>query len=171
MTDALSIGSVSLPLDAVTRTFAILGQRGTGKTTGAVVLVEEMAAAGGHVAILDPVGAWWGIMHAGERPGLEGIVIGGEHGDVPLEETGGQLVAELVTSRYYPVIVIDMKLLRKGAQLRFMADYCEALFHLSRCVTSKGGIHCLLELSGQMKPGIPRQAAIAFLRGARIVMR
>jgi hypothetical protein len=125
-------GQVILPLDAVTRTFAVLGQRGTGKTNAAVDLVEEMVSAGGHVAILDPVGVWYGITHAGTGPGLEGIVIGGEHGDIPLEETGGQLVAEFVVGRHYPVVVIDLKLLRKGAQLRFMADYCEALFHLNR---------------------------------------
>jgi hypothetical protein len=123
---------IEIPLDAVTRTFAVLGQRGTGKTNAAVVMVEEMVKAGGHVAILDPVGVWYGVTHAGTGPGLEGIVIGGEHGDVPLEETGGQLVAEFVVARHYPVVVIDLKLLRKGAQLRFMADYCETLFHLNR---------------------------------------
>lgn len=122
----------TLPLDAVTRTFAVLGQRGTGKTNTAVVLAEEMARKGGHVAVLDPVGAWYGITRRGEKKGIEGIVIGGEYGDVPLEETGGQLVAELVIGRHYPVVVIDLKLLRKGAQLRFMADYLEALFHANR---------------------------------------
>ena len=42
MTDyQLNLGkALSLPVDAVTRTIAILGQRGTGKTSTAVVLVE-----------------------------------------------------------------------------------------------------------------------------------
>lgn len=89
----------ALPLDAVTRTFGVLGQRGTGKTNAAVVMVEEMARAGGHVVVPDPVGAWYGLTRAGTGSGLPGIVIGGEHGDVPLEESGGQLVAELVVGR------------------------------------------------------------------------
>lgn len=122
----------TLPLDAVTRTFAVLGQRGTGKTNTAVVMVEEMARKGGHVVILDPVGAWWGITRRGEKKGVEGIVIGGEFGDVPLEETGGQLVAELVVGRHWPVVVLDLKMLRKGAQLRFMADFLEGVFHANR---------------------------------------
>lgn len=136
MSDVLHIGvsdavDVCLPTDFVTSATAIVGQRGTGKSTAARRFVEQVARSGGHAAILDPVGAWWGITHAGSGPGLEGIVIGGEHGDVPLEETGGHLVAELVVARHWPVVVIDLRLLRKGQQLRFMADYCETLFHLN----------------------------------------
>lgn len=122
----------TLPLDAVTRTFAVLGQRGTGKTNTAVVMAEEMARKGGHVVVFDPVGAWWGITRRGEKKGVEGIVIGGEFGDVPLEETGGQLVANLIVGRHWPVVVIDLKMLRKGAQMRFMADCLEGLFHANR---------------------------------------
>lgn len=120
----------TLPADAVARSFAVFGQRGTGKTNTAVVMVEEMARKGGHVAVLDPVGAWWGITRAGRKRGVEGIVIGGEHGDVPLEEAAGELVAEMVVDRHWPVVVLDMSELRKGAQVRFMADYLESLFHL-----------------------------------------
>jgi len=148
-----------LPLDAVTRAFAFLGQRGTGKTTGAVVLTEEMVRHGGHVAVLDPVGAWWGITHAGSKKGLKGIVIGGEHGDVPLEETGGNLVAELVASHQYRLVVIDTNLLRKGPQTRFMADYCETLFHLNR-----EALHQVFEEADRPAPQMPREKDISAMR-------
>lgn len=38
--------TLTLPIDAVTQTFAVLGKRGSGKTTTAVVLTEELLAAG-----------------------------------------------------------------------------------------------------------------------------
>jgi hypothetical protein len=143
--------SPTLPGDAITRTFGVLGQRGTGKTTTAVVLVEAIVKHGGYAAILDPVGAWYGITRAGERPGARGVVVGGEHGDVPLEETGGQLVADLVVRRQWPVVVIDMKLLRKGQQIRFMADFAETLFHSNRAP-----LHVVFEEADRALPQSPR---------------
>lgn len=142
---------VQLPLDAVTRTFAALGQRGTGKTSVAVVMAEEMLANGGHVAILDPVGVHWGITRPGTGKGYPGVVIGGEHADVPLEETVGGLVAELVVGRHWPVVVIDMKLLRKGAQRRFMADFLEGVYFHNR-----HPLHVIFEEADQALPQTPR---------------
>lgn len=121
-----------IPPDAVTRTFGIFGVKRSGKTTTARSLAEGIVKLGGHVVILDPVGVWWGITRAGEGPGLPGVVIGGEHADIPLEETGGELVAEFVASRQQRVVVVDMQLLRKGEQRRFMADFLETLYHINR---------------------------------------
>ena len=45
-----------LPLQAVTETFAILAKRGSGKTSTAVVLAEEMIGAGQQALIIDPTG-------------------------------------------------------------------------------------------------------------------
>ena len=61
----------------------MLAKRGAGKTHSAAVLVEEFVAAGGQVVILDPVGAWWGLLAAagGEAPGLPFAVFGGDHAD------------------------------------------------------------------------------------------
>lgn len=143
--------SLALPIDAVTRTFGIFGQRGTGKTSTAVVLAEEMARKGAHVVVLDPVGAWWGITHDGEGKGLPGIVLGGEHGDVPLEEQAGKLVADLVVGRHWPVVVIDMKLLRKGARQRFLADFLEEVYF-----TNREPLHVFFEEADQALPQSPR---------------
>lgn len=48
----------TLPLETVTETLAILGKRGSGKSTTASVMAEEMIAAGMPVLIVDPVGTW-----------------------------------------------------------------------------------------------------------------
>jgi hypothetical protein len=122
----------TLPADSVTRTFGIFGVKDSGKSTTARTLAEGVVKLGGHVVILDPVGVWWGITRRGEGPGLPGIVIGGEHGDVPLEKEGGALVAEFVVGRHYPVVVIDTMLLRKGARLAFLADFLEGVYHSNR---------------------------------------
>ena len=152
MTDGLHIArGLTLPLDAITRTFGIFANRGAGKTSTGAVLAEEIVRVGGHVIIFDPVGAWWGITHAGERAGLPGIVLGGEHGDVPLEETAGKLVAELAIGRHWPMIVVDMQLLRKGAQLRFMADSLEELYFRNRLP-----LHVIFEEADRPLPQSPR---------------
>src|SRR6266571_1279755 len=80
---------ISLPTDAVTQTFAILAKRGTGKTYTASVLAEEMLKASQQIVALDPTGAWWGL-----RSGYKVVIFGGEHADVPLEESAGEVVAQ-----------------------------------------------------------------------------
>lgn len=40
------------PLEAVTRTFAILGQRGTGKSTAAADMVSDVGTFGTHLSVL-----------------------------------------------------------------------------------------------------------------------
>lgn len=119
--------------DAASRTFGIVGQRGTGKSSVAALLVEGLVDEGARAVVCDPTGVWWGLAHAGTGPGLKNtVILGGEHQNAPLEETGGQVVADLVTSSDYSVVILDMKLLRKAAQVRLMADFLEALYHQNR---------------------------------------
>lgn len=56
----LDLGGLELPEEAVTETFVILGKRGSGKTTTARVLVEELLGHGLPAVVLDPTGVWWG---------------------------------------------------------------------------------------------------------------
>ena len=107
--------TLQLPVDAVTETFAILGKRGGGKTYTASVLVEEMLKAHLRVVVTDPLGVWWGLRAAadGRGPGLGNVIIlGGPHGDVPLERAAGELVADLVVDEGLSV-VLDLKELSK----------------------------------------------------------
>jgi DNA helicase HerA-like ATPase len=83
--------NLQLPLDFVTQTQAILAKRGVGKSYTASVEAEEMLKAGQQVVVIDPTGAWWGLKSSadGKHPGFSIVVFGGEHADVPLEETAG----------------------------------------------------------------------------------
>ena len=63
---------LALPIQAVTKTFAILAIRGSGKTYTGAVLAEGLLEAGQHVVVFDPVGVWWGLRASadGKGPGL-----------------------------------------------------------------------------------------------------
>lgn len=132
--DGLRIAeNFSLPYEAVTQTFAILAKRGVGKTYTAAVMVEEMLKAGLHVAVVDPLGVWWGLRASadGKSEGLPIAVLGGDHGDLPLTEDMGESVAHILTGSAVS-LVIDLSHFRKAAQGRFMTAFAEALYHSNR---------------------------------------
>lgn len=127
---ALKISTqLSLPLDAVTETFALLAKRGAGKSNAAVVMAEQMYDAGLPWVAVDPKGDWWGVRsdRDGTGPGLPVLVLGGQKGDVPLEPTGGALVADLIATERLTAVV-DVSLMSKAEARRFLADFAERLY-------------------------------------------
>jgi hypothetical protein len=131
VTKSLHIGTgVALPLDAITRTFGVLAQKGAGKSYLASVLVEEMIAHALHVVILDPTGAWWGLRSSadGKSAGLPITILGGQHGDLPLEATAGAIVADLVVDERVSM-VLDLSAFSLSEQRRFVTDFAQRLFH------------------------------------------
>ena len=131
MTRRLRISKeVSLPDDVVTKSVAILAQRRKGKTYTASVLAEEMVSAKLPFVALDPTGAWWGLRASadGEGPGLPVVILGGQHGDLPLERTAGRFIADLVLDHpgWY---VVDFSSFESGAAERqFATDFAERLY-------------------------------------------
>ena len=86
---------VHLPPEVVTATIAVLANRGGGKSAFTHLLVERMHDADLPVVVLDVKGDWWGIRSSadGTGPGLPFVIFGGDHGDVALEPTAGELLA------------------------------------------------------------------------------
>lgn len=125
--------TLKLPIEAVTQTFAILAKRGVGKTYTGCVMIEEMLSAGQQVVVADPIGVWWGLRSSadGKNPGFPIVVFGGEHADVPLEEHSGEIIAQAVVENGFSAI-LDISLLRKAAQVRFMTAFAETLYRLNR---------------------------------------
>lgn len=125
--------AVQLPLTAVTETFAILAKRGAGKTNTAVVLTEEMVAAGEQVIVVDPVGVWWGLRATadGGPSDLPVVIIGGDHADIPLREGDGRALARLLVETRQSA-VLDLSELSKSASRRLMADFLEDLYTVCR---------------------------------------
>lgn len=154
MTGELKVASgFRLPLEAVTRTFAFLGDRGSGKTSSAVVMAEEMADAGAQFVAIDPTGAWSGIRTSadGKRPGKPVLVFGGDAGDIALEPGMGAAVAQFVVDTSQSA-VLDLLLLRKGEQVALLADFFESLYHLNR-----EALHVFVDEADRVAPQQPRE--------------
>jgi hypothetical protein len=124
---------LDLPDEAVTQTFAILAKRGVGKTYTASVLTEEMLKNNMQVIVVDPIGVWWGLRTSadGKKEGLQILIAGGEHGDIPLQADSGEIIANLVIDNKLSAVV-DLSLFRKGEQARFMADFAETIYRRNR---------------------------------------
>ena len=124
---------IQIPLEAVTQTFAILAVKGSGKSYTASVMAEEMLKCGQQVVVLDPTGAWWGLQSSadGKEEGFPIVVFGGDHGNVPLEENSGEIIAHAIVEQNFSAI-IDLSLLRKGQANRFVGIFLETLYRINR---------------------------------------
>lgn len=127
---ALDLGSLALPLDLLNQVIAIIGRRGSGKTHTASVLAEEFIEAGLPICALDPLGVWFGLRSSsdGQKAGLPVTIVGGRHGDVPLERTGGAVVADLVIDQPGAYLVDLSSFESKAAERQFAADFAERLY-------------------------------------------
>lgn len=121
-----------LPLDAVTQTFALLAIRGAGKTCTAAVIAEEMCKASLPWICFDPVGVWWGMRanSEGKPSGFPVVVIGGEHGDIPLEKKAGGKIAEALANENI-FAVIDVSRESKHTWRQFLTDFCLGLMEMN----------------------------------------
>ncbi len=157
--------SLALPLDVAGEAIAILAKRGAGKTNTATVLVEELVAAGVQTVIVDPVGAWWGIRSSarGDRgAGLPVPILGGQHGDVPLEQTAGALIADVVVDSGQSLLLDLSDFPSKGATARFVTDFAERLYR--RKARAGSLLHLVLEEADEFAPQAARADTAARAR-------
>jgi uncharacterized protein len=127
--------TLALPLSAVTQKIVVYGSPGMGKTNFGSVIAEELYANNLRFSVIDPMGVWWGLQHGitSKGGGLEVLLLGGIHGDLPIEPTGGEVVADLVADESVSV-VIDIsrtsggKAWKKGEKIRFVTAYMTRLY-------------------------------------------
>jgi len=160
MSDLRISDSLTLDLGFVTKTCGILAQRRVGKTYTASVIAEELVAAHQPFVVLDPTGAWWGLRAAadGVRPGLPVVIVGGQHGDLPLERTGGRVLAEIVVEHpgYY---VVDFSLFESAeAERQFATDFIERLYRLKGHAGHNDPLHLLIDEADRFVPQRQRGA-------------
>jgi hypothetical protein len=132
MKDTIRISkNLALPADTVTQAVAILAKRRMGKSYLARKLAEGLHAAGQQLVIIDPKGDWWGIRSSadGKSDGLPILIIGGEHGDIPLDPGAGETIAKLVVEETVSVL-LDLSELRKYEIATFMPAFMEPLYRL-----------------------------------------
>lgn len=143
---------LALPIEVAGEAIAILAKRGAGKTNTATVLVEELAAAGVQVVILDPVGAWWGLRSSsdGKDAGLPIPILGGQHGDVPLEHTAGAVIADAAVDHRASLLLDLSDFSSKEQMRRFVTDFAERLFR--RKARDASLLHLVLEEADTFAP-------------------
>lgn len=140
--------TLRFPPEVVTQTIGILGRRGSGKTTTASVLVEQLLLAKLPVVVIDPTDAWWGLKSSknGHEEGFPITVLGGDYGDDRLEETGGKTIADLVAEEA-PPLVLSLSSLSGAASRRFVRDFAERLYERNRTA-----LHVVIDEADEFVP-------------------
>src|SRR5438552_3490178 len=114
-----------IPLEALENHVAFLGKTGSGKTTGAKVIVEDLLDRGERVCVIDPTDVWFGLrlMADGKAASPYGVAIfGGAHADIGFAEHHGEAIAETIGTSSTPAI-ISTRLMTVGARTRFFAAF------------------------------------------------
>lgn len=107
---------------------AIIGASGAGKTTTARGQAEALLRDGRHVCIIDPTGGWWGLRSnaAGDGPGFDIPIFGGDHGDVTITSDQGDAIGAIIADGVSAIV--DLSGLRTGSdQRRFARDLLRRL--------------------------------------------
>ena len=167
---ALNISpDLRLPLDLITETAAIIAKRGVGKTYTASVITEELLKAGGHVIAIDPVGVWWGLRASSDGEpagGLQVLILGGNHGDLPLDPGSGRAVADLIVDERLSC-VLDLSLMTQEEAARFLAPFLDRLYQINRAP-----LHLMVDEADSVAPQVPARGESPMLAAMdRIVRR
>jgi hypothetical protein len=144
--------TLALPLDAVTQAIAFLGRRGTGKSYAATKLAELFYEASAQFVAIDPVGIWWGLRLSedGKHKGLDLPIFGGLRGDIPLEATGGALLADLIVSRNLSAVLDVSQFESDADKARFAHDFAARFFFLKKA--SPSAVHIFVEEAQEFIP-------------------
>lgn len=140
-----------IPRECLRQHVAVLGKTGSGKTYAAKGMVEQLIRENARVCILDPTGAWWGLrLEAdGKGRGLPVVILGGDHADVPINESAGAAVGEMVATQQMQVIV-DLSRTTLGERRRFVEHFAERVFEKNR-----GVLHLVIDEADEFAPQSP----------------
>lgn len=142
--------SALLPPEALRNHVAVLGKTGSGKTSTAKRLVEEVVAVGARVCILDPLKSdWRGLVSSadGQSAGLPFVILGGPFGALPLAAKSGAALGCMVGDGRLPLSILDLSDFGQADHHRFFAAFAEALF---RSMT--GVLYLVLEEAHEFAP-------------------
>jgi len=128
----INLGSMQLPLNAATKTFAILSKRGAGKSYTGAVLAEELHKNNVPFVVFDPIDVWWGLRLAknGKDKGLPVVVFGLEHADIPLTRDIGREIAQAIVQENVSCVISTFGM-PKIAQRHLIAEFAEELLNIN----------------------------------------
>lgn len=129
----LNLGSIQLPLQAATKTFAILAKRGAGKSYTAAVMAEEFFKNNIPFIVFDPIDVWWGLRFSadGVKPGLPVVVFGVEHSDIPLTRNMGEQIAHAIVEKNISCIISTFGM-SKNDQRHLITEFSQELLVINR---------------------------------------
>src|SRR5919197_1467146 len=134
----INLGSLKIPVNAATKTFAILAKRGAGKSYTGAVMAEEFAKVNIPFVVFDPIDVWWGLRLAANGNGsgkvsgkrcLPVVVFGLEHADIPLDREMGRRIARAVVEKNVSCVISTFGM-PKTAQRHLIAEFSEELLDL-----------------------------------------
>src|SRR3990167_9043415 len=128
----LNIGSIQLPINAATKTFAILAKRGAGKTYTGAVMAEEFFKLGIPFVVFDPIDVWWGLRFSqdGKTRGLPIVVFGLEHADIKIDRTMGRKIAQEIVRKNVSCIISTFGMPKSG-QRHLIAEFAEEILNIN----------------------------------------
>ncbi len=150
--------TLDMPIAATTQKFAWLGGTGSGKTHGASKLAEQFWLSGAKFVVLDPVGVWYGLrlQKDGKLSSHMDIpVFGGLHGDVPLEATGGALVADIAVDSGQSIIIDVSQFEHDTDKARFAKAFADRFFFRKKAAPS--AVHLFLDECQEFVPQNPQR--------------
>lgn len=142
----------SFPPAVLEQHSAFLGKTGSGKTSTAKLAVEQILRDNprARICVLDPIKSdWWGLTSSadGRAAGLPFYILGGPRGHVPLHESAGKAIGELVASGALPLSIIDMADFKHGGLQEFFNTFVPALMRHMR-----GVVHLVIEEAHEFAP-------------------
>lgn len=164
--------NLTLPIEAVTQTIAIVAKRRAGKSYTMRRLVEQLFKTGQQVVVVDPKGDQWGIRSSADAkgPGLPMVILGGERADVPLDVAAGEMVAKLVVDERVSAL-LDLSLFRKKEVARFMTDFLENLYRLKAREAHRTPLMLVLDEADAIAPQKPQDGEERMLGAAEDIVR
>lgn len=153
MATTIKIGSVQIrDEDYAIQANAILGIRGTGKTTLAKSIAEQMLDAKIPIIVFDPTGVWRYLKRAAQKKaGYRGypiVVAGGVEPDLQLTpSTAAEIVRAAIKEEISLVIDLYDKKLSKGDWRRIVRDCFRTLMY-----ENEGVRHIFLEEAAEFAP-------------------
>ena len=117
-----------LPVDLGDKKIALLAQSNKGKTYGLGCILEELVKFQRPFIATDPANNLYGlrVKPNGKPSGLEVVIIGGDHADIPFERDSGERIAEALLET--PICaVIDLAFESVGSVRKFMTDFAGRL--------------------------------------------
>ena len=128
----INLGTLKLPINSATKTFAILAKRGAGKTYAAGVVAEEFAKNNIPFVVFDPIDVWWGLRFKsnGKDPALPVVIFGIEHSDIKLERGMGKQIAQAIVKDNISCVISTFGM-PKTAQRQLITEFAEELLNIN----------------------------------------